>query len=140
MITDMTNLSCRIGHSKLQMTSDPAVQDLMLEKLQDPAFAAVVGLVINGMWSPSLKKQPVEMKVFAKPEQQTDRDEVLGRIQGIQKILHDLDIFLDVAKLRSGDDWRTKLTQVIPENDIFYLFGLRQLNHPSGCKWNGDLP
>jgi len=33
-----------------------------------------------------------------------DRDEVLGRIQGMQKIAPDLEVFLDVAKLRSGED------------------------------------
>jgi len=51
-----------------------------------------------------------------------DRDEVLGRIQGMQKIAPDLDVFLDVAKLRSGEDWEKKLWQVIPENDVLYLF------------------
>lgn len=51
-----------------------------------------------------------------------DRDEVLGRIQGMQKIAPDLDVFLDVVKLRSGEGREKKLWQVIPENDVFYLF------------------
>jgi hypothetical protein len=51
-----------------------------------------------------------------------DRNEVLGRIQGMQKIAPDLKVFLDVVDLRSGEDWETKLWQVIPENDVFYLF------------------
>jgi hypothetical protein len=51
-----------------------------------------------------------------------DRDEVLRAIQGMQKILPDLDVFLDVVKLRSGEDWEKKLWQVIPESDVFYLF------------------
>jgi hypothetical protein len=51
-----------------------------------------------------------------------DRDEVLGRIQGMQKVAPDLDVFLDVVSLRSGDDWESKLSQVIPQNDVFYLF------------------
>lgn len=51
-----------------------------------------------------------------------DRDEVIGRIQGMQKIAPDLDVFLDVVKLRSGERWEHKLWQVIPENDVFYLF------------------
>lgn len=51
-----------------------------------------------------------------------DRDEVLRAIQGMQKILPDLDVFLDVVKLRSGEDWERRLWQVIPESDVFYLF------------------
>jgi TIR domain len=51
-----------------------------------------------------------------------DRDEVLGRIQGMQKIAPDPDVFLDVAKLRSGEDWAKKLWEVIPRSDVFYLF------------------
>jgi len=52
----------------------------------------------------------------------TDRDEVLGRIQGMQKIAPDLNVFLDVVQLRSGEDWEKRLWEVIPSSDIFYLF------------------
>jgi molecular chaperone DnaK len=51
-----------------------------------------------------------------------DLDEVLSRIQGMQKIMPDLDVFLDVVKLRSGEDWEKRLWSVIPESDVFYLF------------------
>lgn len=51
-----------------------------------------------------------------------DRAEVLARIQGIQKAAPDLTVFLDVASLRSGQYWETELWNVIPSNDIFYLF------------------
>lgn len=51
-----------------------------------------------------------------------DRDAVLGRIQGIHKILPELDVFLDVVSLRSGQDWEQELWRVIPASDIFYLF------------------
>ncbi|MBE0640233.1 MAG: Hsp70 family protein [Bacteroidales bacterium] len=51
-----------------------------------------------------------------------DLDEVLSRIQGMQKIIPDLDVFLDVVKLRSGEDWEKRLWTVIPESDVFYLF------------------
>jgi hypothetical protein len=54
-----------------------------------------------------------------------DRDEVLHRIQGMQKIVPDLDVFLDVARLRSGDDWEAALWRVIPDQDVFYLFWSR---------------
>jgi hypothetical protein len=51
-----------------------------------------------------------------------DRDEVLPRLQGIQKALPALDIFLDVLSLRSGQYWEQELWKVIPPNDVFYLF------------------
>ncbi len=53
---------------------------------------------------------------------QVDRDQVLGRVQGMQKVLPELDIFLDVVSLRFSKDWASKLWKVIPECDIFYLF------------------
>jgi hypothetical protein len=51
-----------------------------------------------------------------------DRDAVLGRIQGIHKVAPELEIFLDVLSLRSGQNWETELWRVIPASDIFYLF------------------
>jgi hypothetical protein len=51
-----------------------------------------------------------------------DTDEVLARVQGIQKALPQMDIFLDVASLRSGENWKEKLDAAIAQRDIFYLF------------------
>jgi hypothetical protein len=51
-----------------------------------------------------------------------DRDEVLARIQGIQKAAPGLDVFLDVVRLRSGQHWEEELYQHIGAADIFYLF------------------
>jgi hypothetical protein len=51
-----------------------------------------------------------------------DRNRVLGRIQGMLKLLPDLDIFLDVASLRSGENWENRLVNEIKVRDIFYLF------------------
>jgi DNA-binding response OmpR family regulator len=51
-----------------------------------------------------------------------DRDQVLARIQGIQKAAPSLEIFLDVLSLRSGQDWHAHLWEVIPQHDVFYLF------------------
>ncbi|MFC1569118.1 toll/interleukin-1 receptor domain-containing protein [bacterium] len=51
-----------------------------------------------------------------------NRAEVLSRIQGIKKIAPDLDIFLDVFSLRSGQDWQEKLERHVPSKDTFYLF------------------
>jgi hypothetical protein len=51
-----------------------------------------------------------------------DREEVLSRVQGMKKIAPQLDIFIDVFSLRSGDDWEDKLAQHVPNKDTFFLF------------------
>jgi len=54
-----------------------------------------------------------------------DRDEVLRVVQGLQKGAPGLQIFLDVADLRSGQRWEEELWEVIPTRDVFYLFWSR---------------
>jgi hypothetical protein len=54
-----------------------------------------------------------------------DRDAVLARVQGIQKVAPSLKVFTDVTSLRSGDDWERKLYQMIARADVFYLFWCR---------------
>jgi len=54
-----------------------------------------------------------------------DRDEVLRIVQGVQKVAPSLDVFLDVARLRSGQLWEAELWKVIPTRDVFYLFWSR---------------
>ncbi len=34
----------------------------------------------------------------------------------------EVDIYQDVMKLRSGDDWKKQLKKHVPKKDIFYLF------------------
>lgn len=51
-----------------------------------------------------------------------DRDAVLARIQGIQKVAPYLEVNMDVIRLRSGQYWEQELWKIIPQNDIFYLF------------------
>ena len=38
------------------------------------------------------------------------------------KAVPDLDVFLDVLSLRSGEDWAQALVRTIPASDVFYLF------------------
>jgi hypothetical protein len=38
------------------------------------------------------------------------------------KVFPDMDIFLDVASLRSGEDWQQRLEDEIVRRDVFYLF------------------
>lgn len=51
-----------------------------------------------------------------------DRDEVLARIQGIEKALPELEVFLDVKSLRSNENYKGRLREEISSCDVFYLF------------------
>ena len=51
-----------------------------------------------------------------------DRDQVLARIQGMQKVLPGLDVFVDVASLRSNEGWKNRLHDEILKRDVLYLF------------------
>lgn len=51
-----------------------------------------------------------------------DRLQVLARIQGMQKLAPELDVFLDVLTVRSGEDWKRRLEQEIRTRDVLYLF------------------
>ncbi len=51
-----------------------------------------------------------------------DRDDVLARVQGIEKAAPFMKVFLDVLSLRSGASWEEEILRLIPTNDIFYLF------------------
>jgi hypothetical protein len=68
---------------------------------------------------PTRERRPASAFVSYASE---DRDEVLARIQGIQKTAPDMNIFLDVLSLRSGENWAERLWREIPARDIFYLF------------------
>jgi len=51
-----------------------------------------------------------------------DRAEVLSRIHGMKKLAPEMDVFIDVFSLRSGQDWESKLEQHVPNKDVFFLF------------------
>ena len=54
-----------------------------------------------------------------------DRNEVLARIQGMQKLLPDLDVFLDIASIRAGEQWAARLEEEIALRETFFLFWSR---------------
>jgi len=54
-----------------------------------------------------------------------DRDAVLALIQGMQVVRPDLDVYLDVAALRSGADWQQQLIAEIDRRDRLFLFWSR---------------
>ena len=51
-----------------------------------------------------------------------DRNEVLSRVHGMLKVAPELDLFLDVVSLRSGEGWEKRLWDEISARDVFYLF------------------
>jgi hypothetical protein len=61
-----------------------------------------------------------------------DRDSVLLILQGLQKGLPSMEIFLDVEALRSGQKWQQELQRVIPSRDVFYLFWS---GHAKDSRW-----
>jgi hypothetical protein len=61
-----------------------------------------------------------------------DRDAVIARIQGMQKMAPNLNVFLDAASLRSGQLWETEILTHIRKADIFYLFWCR---HAKASEW-----
>ena len=54
-----------------------------------------------------------------------DRDEVLARIQGMQTVMPELEVFMDVVSLRPGQDWERRLREEISSRDCIYLFWSR---------------
>lgn len=50
-----------------------------------------------------------------------DRIRVSSIIQGMQKMRPDLDVFMDVESLRSGEDWKVKLQNEIDKRDVLFL-------------------
>ncbi len=51
-----------------------------------------------------------------------DRKKVSLIIQGMRSVLPDLDVFLDVLSLRSGERWRERIEEEIVDREAFFLF------------------
>lgn len=64
-----------------------------------------------------------------------DRNAVLARIQGIQKAAPAMDVFVDVARLRSGDNWREALKREILGRDTLYLFWSQAASQSKEVDW-----
>ena len=74
----------------------------------------------------SLREQKLElmrqdvMSAFISYASQ-DRSKVVTIIQGMKKILPELDVFFDVESLRSGEKWETALRREIENRDVLFL-------------------
>jgi len=64
-----------------------------------------------------------------------NRNEVLGCLQGMQKVAPDLDVDIDVLSLRSGQDYREALGTLIPAKDIFFLFWSKPASESKEVEW-----
>ena len=51
-----------------------------------------------------------------------DRSKVTARIQGMEAAAPDIDLFIDVKDLHSGEHWEERLYNEILKRDLFYLF------------------
>jgi len=51
-----------------------------------------------------------------------DRAEVLARVQGMQKVRPELEIFVDVITLRAGQNWEEEIRRRVCSDDVFFLF------------------
>jgi hypothetical protein len=49
-------------------------------------------------------------------------DEVLARVQGMLTVMPALVVFLDVASLRSGQQWARRILEEVPTRDVSSLF------------------
>jgi hypothetical protein len=90
---------------------------LLLAKIH---FVVEIGAEIAAA-GPAAQRQEEVRSAFASYATE-DRADVLARIQGIQKARPDLDIFLDVVSLRSGQVWFDRIREEIQRRDVFYLF------------------
>ena len=81
-------------------------------------FELEVGKDLEESSSVNLQREQIK-RAFASYASQ-DRGEVLRRVQGIKAT--GIDVFLDVASIRAGDNWKEELLNGIRAADIFYLF------------------
>jgi hypothetical protein len=51
-----------------------------------------------------------------------DREEMLKRLQGMKVSAPDMETFVDVLDLRSGDEWNPRIFEVIDKSDLFVVF------------------
>jgi len=83
-------------------------------------FSVMVGKVPGQIVQLATKEERVRT-AFASYAH-ADQGEVLARIQGMLKVRPDLDIFVDVASLRSGEKYEQRLMEEIARREMLYLF------------------
>ena len=64
-----------------------------------------------------------------------DGDAVLARIQGMQKVMPDFDVFYAEAQLRSGEYWQERLREEILHRDVMFLFWSEAASRSKWVDW-----
>jgi len=64
-----------------------------------------------------------------------DGDDVLARIQGMQKVMPSLNVFYAEAELHSGEHWQDRLRQEILKRDVLYLFWSEAASRSKWVEW-----
>ena len=91
-------------------------------KVAQISFLIQVSSVYQKQGQKSLRAETTKFQSAFASYASDDREAVLARIQGIQKAAPEMDIFIDVMNLRSGQKWQERLEHEILSRDVFYLF------------------
>jgi len=104
------------------MGSRPGVVKISIEGLQVAMIHFVIKIGEDVSEVTKLETSETRVKKAFASYASADRELVLPRIQGIQKAVPSIEIFFDVLSIRSGQDWEKQIHDIIPNNDVFYLF------------------
>jgi len=108
---------------------------LMICKLH---FQIEIGAIVHEASEDLTVKTERPRTAFASYSSQ-NRNEVLGCLQGMQKVAPDLDVDIDVISLRSGQDYREALGRLIPAKDVFFLFWSQAASESKEVEWEWRL-
>jgi hypothetical protein len=106
----------------------PGNHSCILSFLVDEVLVSRICLILNVVshnenivvTKATSSRRPIESAFISYASE--DREAVFARLQGIAKVLPEMDFFIDVVSLHSGENWRDRLIEEINKRDIFYLF------------------
>lgn len=64
-----------------------------------------------------------------------DRSLVMTAIQAMKKVAPNLVVRTDREEIRSGEDWRNRLMELIPTQDVFFLFWSKEAAASTEIEW-----
>jgi hypothetical protein len=102
-------------------------------KIASLRFMVTVGATASERESLFVQERRAK-RVFASYASE-DRDAVLARIHGLLKGIPDLEVFLDVVSLRSGQRWRERLRDEVLSRDLLYLFWSQAASESEWVDW-----
>ncbi len=72
--------------------------------------------------TPIITVEPIYNKKAFVSYASKDRDKVMLSVKAMQKVVPDIDFFVDVVSLHCGEKWEERLYIEIDKSDVFYLF------------------